>query len=108
MNTRGADPKLTTDPEGKTIRSLMLPMLAGMTAMVCYNITDTYFIGQLGTLELAAISFTFPVVIFIGAITVGFSHGTSSVCARLFGANKLNDVGRVTLHAILLGVVTGL
>lgn len=107
MNPRSDEPILTTEPEGKTIRSLMLPTLAGMIAMVCYNIADTYFVGQLGTLELAALSFTFPVVIFVGAITLGFSHGTSSVCARLFGANKLDDVGRVTLHAILLGVVTG-
>lgn len=79
-----------------------------MVAMVSYNVADTWFIGRLGTRELAAVSFTFPVVLFIGAVTVGLAHGTSSVCARLFGEDKEKDVGRVALHAILLGVLVGL
>ncbi|MEO8164178.1 MAG: MATE family efflux transporter [Betaproteobacteria bacterium] len=103
--SRRASPKLLEGPEGKTIRSLMLPMLMGMTAMIVYNIADIYFIAQLGTVELAAISFTFPVVFFIGSVTVGFGHGTSSVCARLYGERKIEDVGRVTIHAILLSVL---
>ena len=99
--------KLTQGPEGRSIRSLMLPMLMGMIALISYNIADTYFVGQLGTLELAAISFTFPVSFIVGAITMGFGIGTASVCSRLFGAQKLEDVGRVTIHAMLLGIVTG-
>jgi putative MATE family efflux protein len=101
-------PKLTQGPEGEAIRSLMYPTLLGMIAMVSYNIADTYFIGQLGALELAAISFTFPVVFFVGSVTVGFAHGTSAVCARLFGEQNVADVGRVALHAIFLGAATGL
>jgi len=86
----------------------MYPTLLGMFAMVSYNIADTFFIGQLGALELAAVSFTFPVVFFVGSVTVGLAHGTSAVCARLFGEENIADVGRVAFHAILLGVVTGL
>jgi len=99
---------LTDGPVGKSIRSLMFPMMMGMIALFSYNIADTYFIGQLGTEELAAISFTFPVAFIVGAVTMGFGIGTSSVCARLFGANKLEDVERVAVHAMLLGLVTGL
>lgn len=84
----------------------MLPMLMGMAAMITYNIAHIYFVSQLGTLELAAISFTFPVVFFIGSITVGFGHGTSSVCARLYGENRIEDVGRVTIHAVMLASLT--
>jgi len=99
---------MTEGPVGKSIRSLMLPMIIGMIALLSYTLADTYFVGQLGTLELAAISFTFPVGFIVGAITMGFGIGTSSVCARLFGANQLEDVERVAVHAMLLGVVTGL
>ena len=81
-------------------------MLLGMIAMILYNLADIYFVSRLGTSELAALSFTFPVVFLIGAVTVGFGHGTSSVCARLFGAQKIEDVGRVTIHAVLLAVAT--
>jgi putative MATE family efflux protein len=99
---------MTEGPVGKSIRSLMLPMVMGMMALFSYSLADTYFVSQLGTLELAAISFTFPVSFIVGAITMGFGIGTSSVCARLFGANKVEDVERVAVHAMLLGVLTGL
>jgi len=101
-------PRLTQGTVGGAIRSLMLPMLMGMVALISYNIADTYFVGQLGTLELAAISFTFPVSFIVGAVTMAFGIGTSSVCARLFGAGKREDVERVAVHAMLLGIVTGL
>ncbi|MCL4779212.1 MAG: MATE family efflux transporter [Gammaproteobacteria bacterium] len=106
MKSVNAAPKLLREPEGKTIRSLMVPMLLGMIAMIVYNLADIYFVSRLGTSALAALSFTFPVVFLIGAVTVGFGHGTSSVCARLYGAQKIEDVGRVTIHAILLALVT--
>ena len=67
-------PRLTQGPEGRVIQSLMYPTLLAMFAMVSYNIADTYFIGQLGALELAAVSFTFPVVFFVGSVTVGLAH----------------------------------
>jgi putative MATE family efflux protein len=82
-------------------------MALGMIALFSYNIADTYFVGQLGTLELAALSFTFPVGFIVGAVTMGFGIGTSSVCARLFGADKLEDVERVSVHAMLLGLIAG-
>ena len=100
--------RLTQGPIGASIRSLMLPMLMGMIALISYNVADTYFVGQIGTLELAAISFTFPVSFIVGAITMGVGIGTSSVAARLFGADNRAEAERVTLHAIMLGVVTGL
>jgi len=108
MRSAKGGPRLTQGPVGESIRSLMLPMLIGMVALISYNLVDTYFVGQLGTIELAAISFTFPVSFIVGAVTMAFGIGTSSVCSRLFGANKLEDVERVAIHTIILGAATGL
>jgi len=47
---------------GRTLFSMALPMLAGTFAMNAYNLTDTWFVSRLGTLSLAAMGFTFPVV----------------------------------------------
>jgi len=99
---------LTEGPVGGSIRSLMMPMMIGMLALFSYNIADTYFVGQIGTMELAAISFTFPVSFIVGTVTMGLGIGTASVCSRLFGAKKFEDVERVAVHAMLLGVVAGL
>jgi len=108
MKTEKQRLKLTEAPIGESIRSLMLPMLVGMIALISYNVADTYFVGQIGTLELAAISFTFPVGFIVGAVTMSFGIGTASVVSRMFGANQLDDVERVAVHAMLLGGVAGL
>jgi putative MATE family efflux protein len=101
-------PRLTEDPIGKSIMSMMLPMMIGMIAIVSYNIVDTYFIGQIGTLELAAISFTFPVAFIVGAIAMGLGIGTSSVASRLFGAKELGQIQRITTHAAMLALIVGI
>ncbi|MDJ0926369.1 MAG: MATE family efflux transporter [Gammaproteobacteria bacterium] len=108
MKAAAGGPRLTQGPIGRSILSLALPMMFSMIALISYNLADTFFIGQLGTLELAAISFTFPIGFIVGSITMGFGIGTSSVASRLFGAEKRDEAARVTLHAILLGFLTGI
>jgi putative MATE family efflux protein len=100
-------PRLTEGPVGKSIMSLMLPMMIGMIAIVSYNVVDTYFIGQIGTMELAAVSFTFPVAFIVGAIAMGLGIGTSSVASRLFGSKELGQIQRITTHAAILALLVG-
>ncbi len=40
---------------------MTVPMVAGLLSIVVFNLADTYFVGKLGTAELAAMGFTFPV-----------------------------------------------
>jgi Na+-driven multidrug efflux pump len=63
---------LTKGPVGKTLIKLTIPMIFGMIGIVAFNLIDTFFVGQLGTIELAALSFTFPVVMVINSIALGF------------------------------------
>lgn len=99
--------RLTEDPIGKSILSLMWPMMVGMIALVSYSLVDTFFIGQLGTLELAAVSFTFPVAFIVSAIAMGLGVGTSSVASRLFGSKELDQIQRITTHAAMLAFMAG-
>ena len=99
---------MTEGPPGPAIISLMIPMMIGMIALVSYSIADTWFIGRLGTMELAAVSFTFPVAFIVSALSMGLAVGTSSVASRLFGANELGQIQRITTHAALLAVLVGL
>ncbi len=100
--------RLTEDPIGQSIISLMLPMLVGMLALVSYSLVDTYFIGQLGTMELAAVSFTFPVAFIVNAISIGLGTGVSSVASRLFGSGERDEIQRITTHAAILAIACGL
>ena len=59
---------LTEGPVGRTLIRLTIPMLLAILAMVVFNLVDTAFVGRLGTQELAAISFTFPVILVINSL----------------------------------------
>jgi putative MATE family efflux protein len=80
----------------------------GLVSLNSYSIADTYFVGKLGTLPLAAMGFTFPVSFSLIAIGLGVGIGASSVLARLLGTGDREKVQRIATHAMLLGIVLGL
>ena len=79
-----------------------LAMLIGIMGMVAFNLTDTYFISLLGTAELAAISFTFPVVMSIMALTMGIGVGSSTVVSKALGRGDQSAVKRLTTDSLIL------
>ena len=93
---------------GAHLRSLAVPMAIGFVAMNSYAIADTYFVGRLGTLPLAAMGFTFPVSFAMIAVGLGVGIATSSVVARLLGAGNRETVQRIVTHALVLGFMVGL
>lgn len=81
---------------------LALPMTWGIMVIISFQLVDTYFVSLLGTQELAALSFTFPVTFFIFSIIMGFSIAMSSVLSRLIGEKKTETIHRVATHGLLL------
>jgi len=96
---------LTTGPIGKKIVKLMLPMMVGMISMVIFNLVDTLFIGRLGTEQLAAMSFTLPVVSLIGSFAMGLGLGASSIISRAIGSSNHDRVKRITSDSLILSVI---
>ncbi len=47
-------PDLLNDPIAPTLLQLAWPMLLGIAAILLFNIVDTFWVGQLGATELAA------------------------------------------------------
>lgn len=107
MKPQGKGARLTEGPVGKSIFSLMLPMMLGMIAIITNNLAGAFFIARVSTDQLAAISFTFPVSFIVGAIAMALGTGTSSVVSRLFGSGSRDEVRRITMHAMLLAVACG-
>lgn len=97
--------------EGSVARrlwELAAPMVVGLIAVSSYSVADTYFVGQLGTLPLAALGFTFPVSFSLIAVALGVGVGCSSVLSRLHGAGDRVSAQRITTHSLLLAVLLGL
>lgn len=98
-------PDLLNDPVTFVLRKMTVPMILGMIAMMTFSLVDTFFVAQLGTNQLAAVSFTFPVTFFVISIAIGLGIGTSAVVAKCKGAGKVEMVKRYATDAISLGLV---
>jgi putative MATE family efflux protein len=96
---------LTEGPVGGTLIRLTVPMIFGMIGMVMFNLIDTFYVGRLGTDALAALSFTFPVVLTINSLALGLGTGAAAVISRAIGEGDYNKVRRLTTDSLVLSVL---
>lgn len=80
-------------------------MVAGIFAIVAFNFADTYFVAKLGKSELAAMAFTFPVVMLLACVALGLGVGASSVISRAIGRGDYQMVRRLTTDSLALGLL---
>lgn len=85
------------------LKKLTLPMIFGVLGMVAFNLSDTYFVGKLGTAQIAALTFTFPVVLVLNSINMGIGIGTSSVISKSVGEGNKKRVISLSTSSLLLG-----
>lgn len=96
---------LTQGSISKALFSLAGPMMLGIVAIISVSIIDTYFVAKLGTSELTALSFTFPVAMAVTSIAIGLGAGASSVVSRAVGADNFDDARRLTTDAFVLAMI---
>jgi putative MATE family efflux protein len=96
---------LTEGPIGPTLIKLTIPMLFGIMGMVVFNLVDTIYVGRLGTAELAALSFTFPVVMVVTSIGLGIGLGASSLISFAIGEGNHGKVQRITSDSLVLSLL---
>ncbi len=77
-------------------------MMLGVSSSIIVQTLELGFIGQLGTQHVAAITFTFPIVMILTSIALGISIGTSSVIARSIGGGDESGSSRLATHSLLL------
>jgi putative MATE family efflux protein len=97
--------KLLEGDVSTVLRKQSTPMAVGVVFVILVNLIDTYWAGQLGTDELAAMSFAFPVIGVIINVSLGLMIGTSIAVARVVGAGDQAQARRIATHSLLLGVL---
>tara|TARA_Y100000780_G_scaffold232594_1_gene268610 strand:+ start:277656 stop:279056 length:1401 start_codon:yes stop_codon:yes gene_type:complete len=102
---QSAQMKLTQSPIFKTLLMMSLPMSWGIFSVIGFNLADTYFIGNIGKTELAAISLTFPVVTFFASMALGVATAGSSIISRALGKNDLKQVKRLTSDTLIFAFI---
>lgn len=96
---------LIEGPVHKLLIKMTIPMIFGMLSIIAFNLIDTYFVSMLGTTELAAMSFTFPVVMVVASVSLGLGIGASATISRAIGEGSRNKVVRLTTDSLILSFI---
>lgn len=105
MKQANNNARLISGPVGPALLRMTLSMLIGFIAGAAFNITDTYFVSRLGTEQLAAMGYTFPIVGIVHSLLMGIGMGVVSVISRTIGEGDQDKVRRLTMHSLMLGLV---
>ncbi|GAB4483019.1 MAG: MATE family efflux transporter [Erythrobacter tepidarius] len=109
MNAREQSlPRLVNGSIPGHLVSQTLPAVIGVAAIMSIGIVDAYFIGQLGSAPLAAISFIFPVAVASTSLGVGVMVGINSVVARALGEGDPAKAARRANFGIVFATLVGM
>ena len=87
---------------GRVLTHLTIPMIGGLFSIIAFNLADTFFIARLGSVQLAAISFVFPMVMFIGSIATGLGVSISSLISHAVGSGNKDEISRLATNGLVL------
>ena len=96
---------LLNGPVGKTLLKLTVPMVVGNLSVYSLGIIDTYFIGLLGTKELAAVSYAFPVTLIVMSFMIGLNMSVATVVSKALGAKDRAEATNFIVHGLILSIV---
>jgi putative MATE family efflux protein len=95
--------------ETKTNKALIvmsIPISLGMLSTFLFQVIDTYFVGQLGARELAALSFASTIYFMVVGAFIGLAVGVSIMVGKFAGAGDKIKLKEVLFIGILLSLVT--
>ena len=93
---------LTAGPVGRHLMRLTVPMFLGISSMILASMIDTVYIGWIGTQQLAAVSFSFPVVMGLSSVSMGLGVGATSLMSRALGSGNRSRAFVLGTHTLLL------
>lgn len=84
---------LTQGKEGKQILTFAIPMLIGNVFQQFYNIIDSVVVGKyVGSVALAAVGASFPILFTLSALIGGITIGGSVLISQYFGAKNYEKI----------------
>lgn len=100
---------LGTEPINKLIWKQSIPAIIGLIFMSLYNVIDTIFIGQtVGSLGIAGLAISFPVMGIYGGLAIMLSTGSASIISRALGAKKMQKAQEILGNFFTLAVLTSI
>lgn len=99
---------LLNDPVEKLIPKMAVPTIIAQMITVIYNLTDTFFVSQLGTNATAAVGVNNSIEQAINMFGMMIGVGASSYIARLLGAKEKEHADKVFSTSLVCAFLLGL
>ncbi len=96
---------------GSIIKSVLVlagPIMINNMVQAVYNLTDTFFVSQLGSLPMAAMTLAWPVVYFFLAIGIGMNIAGTSLIAQYIGDGRKEEARQVSGELISISFILSL
>ncbi len=103
---RLSDAPTALDTSSRTVWAIALPVILAELSEHVVEVTDTAFLGRVGTIELAAVGLAaamYEVVVFF---TLGLSDGIQILTARRAGQGRARAIGDAFFHGASLLLAT--
>lgn len=101
--------RFLTQPLFPLLVKTAVPTMIGMLISVIYNLTDTFFVGQLNERSMtAAIGIVFSFSGVIQAFGFWYGYGSGNLMAKQIGANHYPAAQVISADGMSLAVVSGL
>ena len=99
---------MTGQPVKPLILRLCLPAVISNLVTTAYNLTDTFFIGQLGTAQSGAIGIAFSIMTVMQALGFFFGNGAGNSMSRELGKQNNDRASRLLAVGFAGAVISGL
>lgn len=110
-NTRQGRNKMGTQPVGKLLFGMSIPLVISMLVQALYNVVDSYFVSNMemiGNKALNAISLAYPIQMLMVAFSVGTGVGMNAYISRCLGMGDHEKADRGAANGMLLLFLTSL
>ena len=94
--------RLAVAPVNRALFAMSAPISLGMLSTFLFQVVDTWFVGRLGTAELAALSFSSALFFLLVGLFIGLSVGASSLVARALGEGDASRAARFARTSVVL------
>ncbi len=91
----------------KGLFEMAIPLMFLNLVNSFYNIVDTFFVGQIGELQVGAVSLVNPIMNCAVAFATGLSAAALALISQAVGASDRNKASQIATHLLTLSVLIG-